>query len=68
MVLVHDSLCSRSVLSFNQIALTVFNLKSRQKIAFSYVTRGIILKINTKELWFLCMTRHLNVLYLRIEN
>ena len=31
MVLVHDTLCSRSVRSFNQIALTVFNLQSGQK-------------------------------------
>ena len=57
------SLCSRIVRSFNQIALTVFNLQSGQKIAFSYVTRGIIWKINMKELWFLCMTHRLNVLY-----
>ena len=56
------SLCSRSVWSFNQIALTVFNL-SGQNIAFSYVTRGIIWKTNMQELWFLCMTRCLNVLY-----
>ena len=57
------SLCSRSVWSFNQIALTVFNLQSGQKIAFSYVTRGTIWKINIQELWFLCMTCRLNVLY-----
>ena len=57
------SLCSRSVRSFNQIALTVFNLQSGQKVAFSYVTRRIIWKINMQELWFLCMARCLNVLY-----
>ena len=55
------SLCSRSVWSFNQIALTVFNLQSGQKIALSYVTRGMIWKKNV--LWFLCMTCHQNVLY-----
>ena len=32
-------------------------------MSLSYVTRGIILKINMQELWFLCMTRCLNVLY-----
>ena len=63
MVLVHNTLCSRSVRSFSQIALTVFKLQSGQKIAFSYVKRGIIWKINMQELWFLCMTRRLNVLY-----
>ena len=35
------SLCSRSVWSFNQIVLTVFNLQSGQN-ALIYVTRGII--------------------------
>ena len=38
------SLSSRSVWSFNQTALTVFNLQSGQKIAFSYVTRRNNLK------------------------
>ena len=57
------SLCSRSEWSFNQIALTVFYLQSGQKIAFSYVTRGIIWKTNKQEVWFLCKTRRLNVLY-----
>ena len=56
-------LYSRNVWSFNQIALTVFNLQSGQKIAISYVTREIIWRINMQELWFLCMTRCLNVLY-----
>ena len=41
----------------------MFNLQSGQKIAFSYVTRGIIWKINMQELWVLCMTHRLNVLY-----
>ena len=38
----YGSLCSKSVWSFNQIALTVFNLQSGHEIAFNYVTRGII--------------------------
>ena len=50
------------VWSFNQIAKTVFNLQSGQKIGFSYVTREIIW-INMQELWFLCMICRLNVLY-----
>ena len=41
----------------------MFYLQSGQKIAFSYVTRGIICKINMQELWVLCMTHHRNVLY-----
>ena len=41
----------------------MFNFKSGQKITFSYVTREIIWKINMQELWFLCMTCCLNVLY-----
>ena len=45
--------------SFNSVQLT----ESGQKIGFSYVTRGIIRKINMQELWFLCMTRRINVLY-----
>ena len=40
----HDTLDSRSVWRFNQIALTVFNLQSGHKIAFSYVTKGNNLK------------------------
>ena len=36
MVLLHDTL------SHCALALTVYNLQSGQKIAFSYVTRGII--------------------------
>ena len=50
-------------MKFHQIALTVFNLQSRHEIAFTYVTRGIIGKTYMQELWFLCMTRRLNVLY-----
>ena len=57
------SLCSRSVWSLSQTALTVFNLQSGHNIAFSYVTREMIWKINMQELWFLCMARRLNVLY-----
>ena len=40
MVLVHDTLshCKK----FQPNSLTVFNLQSGQKIAFNYVTRGII--------------------------
>ena len=41
----------------------MLKLQSGQKIAFSYVKRGIIWKINMQELWFLCMTCRLNVLY-----
>ena len=37
--------------------------KKNHKIAFSYVTRGILWKINMQELWFLCMTRRPNVHY-----
>ena len=44
--------------SFNSVLLTELT-----KIAFSYVTREIIRKINMQELWFLSMTRRLNVLY-----
>ena len=44
------------------MALKVFNLKSGQN-AFGYVTRGIIRIICMQELWYLCMTRCLNVLY-----
>ena len=50
-------------MKFHQIALTVFNLHSGHEIAFTYVTRGIIEKIYMQELWFLCMTRRLNVFY-----
>ena len=57
------SLCCRSVWRFDQIVLTVFNLQSGQKIAFSYITRGIIWKTNMQELWFMCMTCRLKVLY-----
>ena len=39
-----------------------FRNKKNHEIAFSYVTRGIILKINMQDLWFLCMTCRLNVL------
>ena len=65
MVLVHDTLshCALQVYEFHQIALTVFNLQSGHEIAFTYVTRGIIGKIYMPALWFLCMTRRLNVLY-----
>ena len=44
--------------SFNSVLL-----RERTKSEFSYVTRGIILKINMQELWLMCMTRSLNVLY-----
>ena len=44
-------------MKFNQIALTVFNLQSGYKIVFSYVT------LEMQELWFLCMTHRLIVLY-----
>ena len=67
MALVHDtsSHCVLEVFEVStKIASTVFNLQSGRKIGFSYVTRGIIWKMNMKELWFLCMTRRLNVLYL----
>ena len=37
--------------------------KKNHKIAFSYVTRGIMWKIYMQELWFLCMAHSLNVLY-----
>ena len=57
------SLCATVVLSFNQIALTVFNLQSKHEIAFTYVTRSKIWKIYMQELWLLCMTRRLNTLY-----
>ena len=50
-------------MKFHQIDLTVFNLQSGHEIAFTYVTRGIIGKIYMQELWFLCMTRRLDVLY-----
>ena len=43
MVLVHDTLSSRSVRSFNQIALSV-QLTELTKIAFSYVYKGNNLK------------------------
>ena len=38
-------------------------IKKNHKIAFSCVTKGIIWKIYMQELWFLCMTHCLNVLY-----
>ena len=41
----------------------MFNLQSGHKIAFSYVTKKIKRKINMQELWFLCMTCRLDVLY-----
>ena len=41
----------------------MFNLQSRHDIALTYVPRGIIWKIYKQELWFLCMTPRLNVLY-----
>ena len=44
--------------SFNSVQLT-----ERTKIAFSYVTRGIIWKKNMQELWLMCMTHRRNVLY-----
>ena len=44
--------------SFNSVQLT-----ERTKNGFSYVTRGIIWKINMQELCFLHMTHYLNVLY-----
>ena len=40
-----------------------FRNKENHKIAFSYVTRGIIWKIYMQELWFLCIAFHLYVLY-----
>ena len=43
--------------SFNSI-----QLREQTKIGFSYVTRGIIWKINMQELWFLWMARRLDVL------
>ena len=42
--------------------LPLLGIKKSQ-IALSYITRGIIWKIYMQELWFLCMTRSLNVLY-----
>ena len=66
MVLVHDTLyhCALEVYEVSIKYLpTLFNLQSGHKSAFSHVTWGIILKINMQELWFLCMIRHLDVLY-----
>ena len=66
MVLVHAK-WSHCALEVYEVSIkylpTLFNLQSRHKSAFSYVTWGINWKINMQELWFLCMTRHLNVLY-----
>ena len=60
MVILYDTLskCEKfQPNSFNSVQLT-----KRTKIAFSFVTRGIIWKINMQGSWFLCMTRRLNVL------
>ena len=57
------SLFSTTVWSYNQIALTVFNSQSGHDNAFTYVPMVIIWKIYKQELWFLCMTLHLNVHY-----
>ena len=50
-------------ISFIQIALTVFNLQSGHEIAFTYVARGIIKNIYKQELWFLCITSRLIMVY-----
>ena len=66
MVLVHDKL-SHCVLEVYEVSTKQLQqcstYKSGQRVAFSYVTRGIIWKKNKQELWFLCMTCCLNVLY-----
>ena len=45
------------------VSIPLLGLKKNNKIAFSYVIRGIIGKIYMQELWFLHMIRLLNVLY-----
>ena len=41
----------------------VVNLQSGHEIALQYNQREITPKISKAELWFLCMTHRLNVLY-----
>ena len=50
-------------LFFRNRCLSLLGIKKNHQIAFSYVTRGIIWKIYMQELWFLCRTTRLNVLY-----
>ena len=45
------------------MALTVVNLQSGHEIALQYNQREITPKISKAELWFLCMTHRLVVLY-----
>ena len=45
-----------------ELNIRIFKIWTKLKLAFSYVTRGILWK-NMQELWYLYMTRRLNMLY-----
>ena len=56
-------MCFTNVWSFVEIYLTVIKLQSGHKNSIAYDQRGIAPKIFKAELWFLCITRRLNVFY-----